>query len=279
MGGPDRSGFRITVRRGAPVDVPPVRVPIVRLEKGEEVPLLKFFDPIDEVELPDELYLRNLPGLDLDDPDAIKAFIAHYGMLWKPEWDAWDSALVAANSDLFSAGRSLGSRHAATVDEFRLYARLLRAMVKHWDAHTSARGAPAIRKAWTSETFGSPSGRMTEGHCWRYFAGALNAGLAGFHARVEIAGPDLASRTGEPHPSTYEALCLQLLNHIDEGATYRRCRNETCATLFVRQQGRSVRDQGRDQRRTTGVEFCTWACTKAQTQREYRRRKSEGVGR
>lgn len=67
----------------------------------------------------------------------------------------------------------------------------------------------------------------------------------------------------------YSVMCLELFNHIAEGATYKLCKNETCVNMFVRQQGTATKGQNW----TTGVKYCTNDCARAQAQREYRRRK------
>lgn len=69
--------------------------------------------------------------------------------------------------------------------------------------------------------------------------------------------------------SLYHLCCLELYNHIVEGATYRTCSNETCGHTFVRQEGRAEHGQYR----TKGVKYCSATCARAQAQRELRRRK------
>ena len=66
----------------------------------------------------------------------------------------------------------------------------------------------------------------------------------------------------------YHLCCLELYNHIVEGATYRTCANEPCGRTFVRQQGRAEHGQYR----TKGVKYCSASCARAQAQRELRRR-------
>ncbi|MET9503555.1 hypothetical protein ABZY42_17815 [Streptomyces sp. NPDC006622] len=54
------------------------------------------------------------------------------------------------------------------------------------------------------------------------------------------------------------------LNHLAEDATIREWANETCRRSFVRQRGRAAYGQNR----TSGIKYCT----RAQAQREHRRR-------
>ena len=54
----------------------------------------------------------------------------------------------------------------------------------------------------------------------------------------------------------YHLCCLELYNHIVEGATYRTCANEPCGRTFVRQEGRAEHGQ----HRTKGVKYCSATC-------------------
>lgn len=66
----------------------------------------------------------------------------------------------------------------------------------------------------------------------------------------------------------YATCCLEVYNHLVEGANYKRCANESCGNLFVRQKNRAVKGQYRSH----GIMYCTQSCANAQTQRTYRRR-------
>lgn len=80
--------------------------------------------------------------------------------------------------------------------------------------------------------------------------------------------PDLTPYGGEI--PLFSILCLELFNHIVEEAAYRRCANQKCERLFVRQSGRALHGQ----HRTRGVKYCSASCARAQAQREYRRRRA-----
>ena len=63
-------------------------------------------------------------------------------------------------------------------------------------------------------------------------------------------------------------LVLELVNHIAEGASYRKCKN--CGRRFVRQRGRAEHRQ----HRTRGeIVFCSRRCAKTYNQRKTRERK------
>lgn len=104
----------------------------------------------------------------------------------------------------------------------------------------------------------------------------LDLALAPFHPRVFQPLPAHRQRRlspsqpfGQGTPAFF-LCCLELFNHIAEHATYKRCSNETCARLFVRQTGRAAHGQYRRR----GVKYCSAECAKAQAQRAYRRRKA-----
>jgi hypothetical protein len=94
----------------------------------------------------------------------------------------------------------------------------------------------------------------------------------GLHYGLEPFTPALLNADEFPFPdlSLYQLCCLELFNHIAEHVPYRRCANETCQRLFVRQRGRSTHGQFR----MTGVKYCSAECARRQAQRAYRRRKA-----
>lgn len=95
----------------------------------------------------------------------------------------------------------------------------------------------------------------------RDLEGSIGAALRKFS--VGIGGLE------ERWPTIYSVSFLQLYNHLAEGATTRRCANETCLRAFVRQRGRAEYEQYR----TEGVRYCSRACARAQAQRQLRRRR------
>lgn len=115
---------------------------------------------------------------------------------------------------------------------------------------------------------------------WEFLVSSLELGLEDFHPRLVPAEIDklrgrersrlLAEHVVEWSTDLYSIRCLELFNHIAERAIYKTCMNETCGRWFVRQQGRSVHDQ----RRRSGVKFCSYTCARQQTQCNHRRRRS-----
>jgi hypothetical protein len=100
-----------------------------------------------------------------------------------------------------------------------------------------------------------------------FLADFLNPSLTPFHVRLD------SGRARQPWdlPNVYQAMCLQLANHIAESVEYRHCRAEGCGRLFVRQQGRAKQEQ----HRVRGVlYFCSDTCANRQHQLESRRRKA-----
>lgn len=114
----------------------------------------------------------------------------------------------------------------------------------------------------------------------------IDFALAPFHPSLSIRDPETDEvKRGHPRLQVitepgfrrseaflYSVCCLELYNHIVEQAELRKCANETCGRLFVRQSGRAEHGQNR----TTGVLYCSAHCAKAQAQRMYRRRKRHG---
>lgn len=95
---------------------------------------------------------------------------------------------------------------------------------------------------------------------------SFNAGLSGLGPHLSVEGTHSWWR---PVPRLTAALFLQVHAFVSDGLPARRCANEPCRRWFTRQQGRAQHGQ----RRTAGVIYCSSSCAKAQTQREYRRRK------
>lgn len=271
----ERSRFHITVWPGAVVPVPHVRRwPAEPIADGAY--LRYAWDPGEEyVELPDELYLRELFGLDDRDADALAAWSGTWGMLTGFGDRAYERLtrgvrLVAApledetrEAQAYAAEHELPAVHVVATEVVAAHVRTLRALARHWRAHVEhPRGRKALLAAW--------SGHVVDvGTAWDLFEKYLNAALAPFQVRVQ-------ARAGRPagvqDVNGYSAMALQLANHVAEAATYRRCANETCGQLFVRQRDGAIYE---DQRHSTGVMYCEPRCARAQAQREYRRRKRQ----
>lgn len=180
------------------------------------------------------------------------------------EMPYWDE--MAGDDEHFAMAESLL--------DFRWQAECLRDLVRAWRWYSEDE-EPA---AWESRLWqyddpnfpGAPKDRLAAG---RLVELGLATGLRPFHPFVRL-GPLEEGQTGPgPYASDdvgfYSIACLELFNHIAEGAGYTTCANEPCRRLFVRQEGRA--NEG--QHRTTGVKYCSRDCARAQAQRNYRRRK------
>lgn len=261
----------------------PLLVPTAELRAVR--PLLERFISLsksaDEVALPPELFLRELLDLDLDDDDAVVTFTATFGLLAHPRWGHY-LAPVVLKEDLdhhlrreFAAHHpdvalakpgdvTTPARHVFHLDEIVAHAQGLRAATRFWVAHASGAPASELVAAWTDEGLGGWTTRST----WATFEQLLNLGLRDHHVRISVGLRKGLAAFPTSAFSLYPSLCLQLWNLIDEGAVPRRCSNETCERLFVRQ--RDGAEHG--QFRTKGVIYCSRNCARAQAQREYRRR-------
>ncbi len=286
------------------VPVPPVEVATLTHFDGK---VMGFDAPVRwPVELPMELYLREVVDLDLTDSEAIRAFSERFGPIAPsglrdvtPQETVSYAAplgahrLAAPRPEVVAELRRLAiadAPHEGTaqetrgtylhLEEFRLHVRLLRDLTRIWQAHQTREGYVAVAKQWESQAFGitellSVSALNLETILVWFLVSHLNHGLRDFHIALELGSTEDALpnrfRGAASQPSLFAVLCLQLWNHIAEGATYRRCQNERCGRLFVRQQGRAKRHQ----HRTEGVMYCSRDCARAQAQRELRRRGKE----
>jgi DNA-binding transcriptional regulator YiaG len=263
------ANFRPTLWPGEVIPVPKVAaVTDVEIVDGKWITWL--YDASGaEQSLPDEFYLREMAPFDFenDDIEAVADLIKNYGVPfeadyqeWNGDYFAWEQRSIAAH-----AREQYSGEHEAAVKNPGQSLHISEAQT-HFDA------IRFIREAWIecSETGSmakySALFRVSEEETRREFLAVLNKGLRLAHARA------INPEAPEELATIYGACCLQLYNHIAEGAQFKRCANESCRQVFVRQRGRAQSGQ----HRTEGVRFCTRECARAQAQRELRRRKKYG---
>jgi hypothetical protein len=176
--------------------------------------------------------------------------------------------------------------HSGTLAAFRLGARILRDLRS---AYNCTRNHTPEAMRWQSVPT-EPSDSYSNGFTFlrgvstvtphhdpslilaRFLETTLNAALRAFHPRATITrrdrGPEYGWISGLTVSLYCCCCCLELFNHIAEEATYRRCQNDRCNRLFVRQKGRAEAGQHRRE----GVKYCSNYCARVAAQRSYRER-------
>lgn len=307
MSAPIQSQFRITPWPAEPLPLPPPEAMFGEVfvtaedDEGWEVdgPQGRPFG---------ETYLE-LYALDLDDLAAIKGFVQRWGPLgvrhpvWARDFDHGYMGFPRAScfhlvtEEL--AATSDPDPFVETENDFRLGAWCLADLTTAWRILSGDLGAAEatwLTPCWSNSTepidapeswqqAATPEIVLSAGmsEALRPFAPTVNFSVEG-HGVVD---PRTYNRTMEerapyfPDPSApgayggelplFSICCLELFNHIAEGASYRTCANETCDRFFVRQLGRAEHGQ----HRSIGVKYCSPECKQMQVQREYRRRKAK----
>ena len=232
------------------------------------------------VAVPDELYLREFLDLDADDPAAVLAFCAAYGPVGAfdlsdlprpfrmPIAFVYEEVYEGRNPPDGSAIKGhIGSHTVENVAAFQCGVRI---MVSLWRCLTGEVSIGEIDKlvveaGGPSLLFEKRGGLSRELSVAFELRAYLNQGLAPYHVRLEVGD---GSAWGIGGHNVYNAMCLQLANHIAENARYRPCAAEDCGNLFVRTEGYSRYGQNR----LRGNKYCSQRCANRQAQRDYRRR-------
>lgn len=288
-------------RRFRPTVWPGILPPVTRVETlgpyrldGQLIKLNLDEAHIRTVDIPDELYLRELRDIDLDDTSAIIDFTNRYGRLGHlhPPATRHDTALDRRQGpDTPEQDRRLIRILGVTVPDERQLDWVswhrevtTHPQVKNWGVFETGQfidnGIQHIDtfRAWT-ETF-----RILTDTYDKYMALAPNSEdvvdlasilsdlLSPFTPTIQVRYDWELDNEFDPFENTYprleNVLALQMYRHIAAGDVYLRCENEPCGRLFVHQRGRAEHNQYRG----SGVKYCSRNCAKAQVERERRRR-------
>ncbi len=244
---------------------------------------------------PDELYLRELQALNVRDVDLVADFCRRYGRFGTYDFSEIELDDIDPRSkwpgqplpclqrvralreayEVWEEARygSWTSVYVDSLEAIALYVGLVRDMTRVWRFHQGQLSYEDVldqmeNQLWieTKEVFGDiapmdPSGLLYE------LRNQLSPALRSYHVGMEIE-EESEPRVHGPSHTLYSALCLQLVNHMTEGAKYRECLR--CGGIFVRQKGRSEYGQNRTAGR---VDYCSKECANAAMQSRYRDKK------
>lgn len=278
--------FRPTLWPGTVIPVPPLqRLKNVRV-KGDWI--LWSPGPVAErplVELPEDFYLRELMEVSPDDLKGAAELMETYGALFGADRSDLCMASEEVYEELQTIPEAGGDEqpypfgvHRGLV---RIYLTTAQEAIRTWLACQREGGLEDLVKPYATEEELADLQAQDHGHepPWpatlQDFQDLLIDGeLSVLRDTLDRALSPFSIGIGdlsERRLTVYSVAFLQLYNHLVEGATVRRCLNETCGRPFVRQRGRAEYGQ----HRTTGVKYCTRECARAQAQREHRRRRKQ----
>lgn len=179
--------------------------------------------------------------------------------VWIPD-DATDERKNATGRSLTAVG----------MNEYRRSVGVFQAIMESWavlqtlDSSLTERTREELLAApWSDRHLPPP---VSELDALDTLVRSLNGALASLGPHMAIQGPE---SWWNPVPRLSAAMFLQALAFVSDGLPARQCANEACRQWFTRQRGRAQYGQ----HRTVGVLYCSASCAKAQTQRDYRRRK------
>jgi hypothetical protein len=229
---------------------------------------LEAVDPLEERELPDEWVLRALADADLNDDATVVALLNEYGWLYGRYYHQWvpaDAARRLWGDEELAEYKRVRDRADGvpmdSIEDARWWLKTARALAGTWSA--ASRGEDPA-SAWVAEGFSGLGVPPYWADPWPRFTSALSNGLEPFYAEVRP-----VKWGASPSVDLYSAACQQVFNLIVNNCDAQRCENETCGRTFVHQLGGSQFGQ----HRSKGLRFCTPECARAETQRQYRRRR------
>ncbi len=239
------------------------------VDKGFELFESKVAEP-----LPREAVLREVRQVDLEDPGQLLTFMHRYGPICSTERQGAGLALLPSSLRGDEAvGLEIKALLAAvevtqrdlwvSEDVVRLHFRALWSLVDHWLAHQE-QDSGGIVDAWELNGWNRPKSLAV---AWMWWSDFVNKAVAPFTVRVDVEDDYGRVGRGNPYPTAYSALVMQLVELVADGTPWKRCAFDGCEQLFARQIGRAQRDQTR----SFGVLYCSASHAKAQAQRNYRR--------